>query len=291
MGLIYKQIDDKAKLTENSFDNSDIYAGQKEIFIIPSNYGSTTTARRSRLCARILCLTTCACFVCFLMFGSFLLFNFFTTPRTWYNTCSVRYRAPETRFLIDKGGLNANDLADKPIFKPVEVADDEVEDGDSGEFKQVMSLNSTDQTERIEVPNIDNYKKAVFIHDFVMNWSVIYDLIANRCFIMPLDRSKISPPKDILDILIKTKQGYYLPDNMLLHQYMVVQKQITDLQPFGPSIESRCKKASSYLMEKRHLIGENHNVDKRDAIEKRCEYASDFIHSTGVITLVDHIVC
>ncbi len=75
---------------------------------------------------------------------------------------------PETRFLIDKGGLNANDLVDKPIFKPAEITDDEVDDGDSGEFKQVMSLNSTDQTERIEVPNIDNYKKAVFIHDFVM---------------------------------------------------------------------------------------------------------------------------
>jgi hypothetical protein len=88
--------------------------------------------------------------------------------KTWYNTCTVRYRTPQSGYLIDKGGLNADDLVDKPIFKPVEIVDDEIEDGESGEFKQVMSLNSTDQTERIEVPKIDDYKKAIFVHDFAM---------------------------------------------------------------------------------------------------------------------------
>ncbi len=46
---------------------------------------------------------------------------------------------------------------------------------------------------------------------------------------------------------------------MLVHQYMVVQEKLTDLAPFGPGIERKCNSADSFLMEKRHLIGENHN--------------------------------
>jgi hypothetical protein len=55
------------------------------------------------------------------------------------------------------------------------------------------------------------------------------------------------------------QQGYYLPDNLLVHQYMVVQQQLTDLAPFGANIEKNCKNSNTYLMVKRPLVGADHS--------------------------------
>ncbi len=66
--------------------------------------------------------------------------------------------------------MYADDVLDKPIFKPKETLDDGDDDDGSvevGQFKQHMSLNMTSQTEEIIVPNSLNYKKAIFFHDFI----------------------------------------------------------------------------------------------------------------------------
>ncbi len=65
--------------------------------------------------------------------------------------------------------MYADDVLDKPIFKPKETLDDGDDDDGSvevGQLKQGISLNMTSQTEEIIVPNSLNYKKATFIHDF-----------------------------------------------------------------------------------------------------------------------------
>ena len=94
--------------------------------------------------------------------------------------CSVRYRPPERRYLIDNGGLYADDVVNKPVFNPKETNDDD-DDGENndnsvevGELKQQISLNLTSQTEEITVPSILNYKKATFVHDFIRVRAIVY---------------------------------------------------------------------------------------------------------------------
>jgi hypothetical protein len=60
-------------------------------------------------------------------------------------------------------------------------------------------------------------------------------------------------------MILKTMNRYYLPENVLLHQKMMVDRRIEDLTDFGENVIRTCKDAENYLLKKRHLIGENHN--------------------------------
>lgn len=299
---IFKNKEDKQKLTDFDPEKADLDAFEDAV------YPNVITERtvKTKKWARLLCLMSFFLFGCFLIISGAMLYKYFTRPRIWYGDCGVKYSGPsETGFLIDHGGRVVDDLVNKPVFNPKEsiadLGDDDDDENDddvneNGEFHQDLTLNMARELEKISVPEVNQYKKATFIHDFLRNWSVIFDVSLNRCFIIPLDRTKISPPKDIFDILKKTLSGYYLPDNNLIHEEMtVVQPPLKDLSLFGPNIEEKCKNSTSYLLKKRkHLLGENHNVDKRDAAlkrEKRCDFASNFIHSVGINTLAYHLGC
>lgn len=284
----FRDKEDKEKLTTSQTNEADLEAYEVYIaptVLVPRRYS------RTRFFIRLLFLLTCLLFGICLIIGGVLLYRYFTTPRSFsIESCSVRYRSQQRPYLIDKGGLNADDVLDKPIFKPKETLDDGDDDDGSvevGELKQNISLNMTSQTEEIIVPNSLNYKKAIFFHDFIRNWSAIFDFDAQKCFIFPLDRSKISPPKDMFDLIYKAKTLYYLPENILLHKKMVVDRKLVneDLHDFGNKIDSMCHDTASYL------LGENRILNKRDTVEKRCEHSSNFIESAGKFTLAYHLVC
>jgi len=171
--------------------------------------------------------------------------------------------------------------------------DDDEPEPERGEFKQKINVNIESQTEEITVPEVSIYKQATIVHDFMTNWSAIYDLTMNRCYIMPLDRSKISPPENIIDMIIKTKTGYFMPDNEIIHTTMRVQQQpLENLEEYGLMIQKRCQSSISFLLMKRNLLGQNRQVKRRDAfVEKRCEFASNFVHSVGKLTLAYHLTC
>lgn len=96
--------------------------------------------------------------------------------------------------------------------------------------------------ERIEVPHFEAFRQATILHDFQKNLTAIVDKKVHRCFIMPLDRRSVKPPKDFWDLLRKLKQGYYLPKaSMVRRKYRVSQHPIKDVEQLGFHIWRECK--------------------------------------------------
>lgn len=46
-----------------------------------------------------------------------------------------------------------------------------------------------------------------FIHEFESNKTAIVDQTAKRCFVMPLDREKVLPPRSMFDMIQKMSDG------------------------------------------------------------------------------------
>lgn len=72
--------------------------------------------------------------------------------------------------------------------------------------------------ERINVPPILESRRSTVLHDFETNWTAIADHDNRRCFVIPLNRQAISPPKSFADLLQKYDAGYYLPDAELVRE-------------------------------------------------------------------------
>jgi hypothetical protein len=177
----------------------------------------TRETERTRFFIRILYFAALLTFGLFLVYSGLLLYKRYYKPKNFDGFCQVHYFRPhEVGHLIDRGGLYADELVDEPIFNPKEQENDD-SGYDNGEFIERINLNLTNDYEQIEVPEVSIYKKASFVHDFSANWSVIHDLDSNRCFILPLDRSKITPPKNMFDMILKSmvslKNIHFRPKN------------------------------------------------------------------------------
>lgn len=117
----------------------------------------------------------------------------------------------------------------------------------SGEFEQEVEID--EDFEKIVVPAIGDTRKATIIHDFNMNMTAIIDKERGHCFVMNLDRSLVLPPRDFLDLLIKLKTGYYIPDaEMVQENYRAVTPPMQDLTSFGIYIKEECSDLDTYRL-------------------------------------------
>lgn len=104
--------------------------------------------------------------------------------------------------------------------------------------------------EKIDVPDFRDGRTGRFIHDFNNNLTGIVDSTGGRCFVMPLDRSKVLPPRDMYDLIIKMWNGYYKVDTIVIKQRMrVVVPPISDAN-VGQYIAQECKNMTIYRLEK-----------------------------------------
>ena len=54
------------------------------------------------------------------------------------------------------------------------------------------------------------------------------------------------------------KNGYFVPDNELIHTTMKVKQPALDnLDEYGLLIQTKCKESQSYLLAKRNLLGQH----------------------------------
>jgi integral membrane protein 2B len=68
-------------------------------------------------------------------------------------------------------------------------------------FREEFDLD--EDTAKITVPTFRDGRAGRFVHDFKLNQTGIIDLTAKRCFVMPLDRSHVVPPKNMRDLIVK----------------------------------------------------------------------------------------
>jgi len=131
----------------------------------------------------------------------------------------------------------SQDMKDDSADRPNEVIKEEFE----------LDLKD-DRYENIKVPSGGASR---FIHDFYSNYTAIVDEKNKRCFVMPLDRSVILPPKSLYDLLFKMQDGYYSIDTERVRREMqVVTPAIADLESYGIYIAKECYGFTSYKLDK-----------------------------------------
>lgn len=128
-----------------------------------------------------------------------------------------------------------------------------------------------DQIERIHMPSFRDFRDTMILHDFQKNYTAIVDYDKRSCYIMKLDRSKVTPPKDWIDLIQKFATGYYMPRaEVLRKQYRVTLPALKDISFLGRYIEKECSYFQTYTMER--MVGD-HFIAKRAAEGKKAMYS------------------
>lgn len=105
--------------------------------------------------------------------------------------------------------------------------------------------------EKIDVPDFKDGRSGRFVHDFNTNITGIIDSAARRCFVMPLNRETVLPPRSLFDLVHKMLSGYYHVDTQVVRKSMrVITPAITDLDSIGPYIAKECQNRPIYKLEK-----------------------------------------
>lgn len=122
----------------------------------------------------------------------------------------------------------------------------------TGFLKEEFEMDlETDDFEKIDVPDFRGARRGRFIHDFNANKTGIIDLDYRRCFVMPLNRHRVLPPRSLFDLVRKMWDGYYEVDTEIVRETMrVVTPPISDLKSVGYYIARECKHYPTYMLEK-----------------------------------------
>lgn len=114
------------------------------------------------------------------------------------------------------------------------------------EFDYKLDLDY-DEYEEFELPDL-SYGR--YLHDFKVNKTAIIDPAGKRCFVFPLDRNEISPPKSLMDIITKMKDGAFELDiDEIRHDTRVVLPPISNLDSYGFFISRSCAGRTTYRLE------------------------------------------
>lgn len=167
-------------------------------------------------------------------------------------TNSAIFQQEETKSLDDLNMLQKLSQAISNRFE-----NQNLEDGKYFDESYIMDDNHEKLT-----TSFQSGKHNSFIYDFNSNETGIIDLDTNRCFVMPLDRAHVLPPKNLNDLLMKMRSGYYELDFSILRQSMrVVTPAVSDRSKLGMYIQRDCQKFPIYKLEKI----EESKVQKRSA--------------------------
>ena len=93
------------------------------------------------------------------------------------------------------------------------------------------------------------------------NKTGIVDVDGKRCFVMPLNRQRVLPPQDMLDLLKKMYHGYYEVDTQIVRETMkVITPPISDLTTVGAYIARECNNMTIYLLQPVTNYGKNQSI-------------------------------
>lgn len=143
-----------------------------------------------------------------------------------------------------------------------------------GTFVEQLEYQDGDELhEKLDVPPILESRRSTVVHDFEKNLTAIVDRDNARCFVMPLNRTTVKPPRSFLDLMIKYKTGYYLPDAEVIHDNFRVQlPPVEHIEPFGFYIWYDCRFFDTYRLVHDDRVPAPRAMSKRSA---DCEMAGE----------------
>lgn len=130
--------------------------------------------------------------------------------------------------------------------------------------------------EKIDVPDFRDGRSGRFIHDFNTNITGIIDITGKRCFIMPLNRHNVLPPRSLLDLIQKIWDGYYKVDTEVVRENMRVITPPIDqdeMNNVGTYINRECSGVPVYRLEK-YVEGGMYRYKRFLLISKFCGFFS-----------------
>jgi len=134
-------------------------------------------------------------------------------------------------------------------------------------FQEEFELDLENQSyEKIDVPDFRNGRSGRFIHDFNTNMTGIIDITGKRCFVMPLNRNVVLPPRSLFDLIHKMWDGYYKVNTEVVRETMHVSMpplSKDDLKNVGSYISKECDGLPVYKLEK--YVGKATRPAKRSA--------------------------
>lgn len=174
-------------------------------------------------------------------------------PKPYSGTCGVQYNydaeeSSEMNYLQNKL-MGRQELNGGKKERRIGHFEEQFEvDTDNGVF------------EKIDVPEFLDCRRATVLHDFERNTTAVIDKDAARCFIMPLDRAMVKPPKDFWDLIVKLRTGYYLPDEQVVRQKFYVKlPPVQDLSPYGFYIFKQCRFYDTYQLVPSSTVNQGRN--------------------------------
>ncbi|KYM75501.1 Integral membrane protein 2C [Atta colombica] len=119
-------------------------------------------------------------------------------------------------------------------------------------FKERFEIDlENEHYEKIDVPDFRGGRQGRFIHDFNINKTGIIDIDGQCCFVMPLNRQRVLPPRNMYDLLRKMYNGYYEVNTAVVRETMrVVTPPITDMSIVGTYIARECQDLPTYMLQK-----------------------------------------
>ena len=116
---------------------------------------------------------------------------------------------------------------------------------------------------KIDVPDFKDGRVGRFVHDFLYNQTGIVDMDSKRCFLMPLDRTKVLPPTSFREMLMNMYQGKYNLDMEVVQENMrVVVPAVEDFSGVSPRILQECPPSKMRLYKLEKFV---HGVVRRSA--------------------------
>jgi len=180
-----------------------------------------------------------------------MLYDTFIGPQKLQGQGSLLMNGKKT---IDDDGLDNNydELEPDAEYYPIPQTSSDSASATSDFFREEFEIDlESEKYTKVEVPDFKNGRLGRFIHEFDSNKTAIVDQTGMRCFIMPLDRERILPPKSMYDMIEKMWKGYYTVNTKRVRESMrIVEPAIDDLSDFGEYIQQECQGKTTYLLEK-----------------------------------------
>ncbi|KAK7469841.1 hypothetical protein BaRGS_00036170 [Batillaria attramentaria] len=132
-----------------------------------------------------------------------------------------------------------------------QMLSDEQHTVDTEYLEEDVEVSEVELYERFTVPKFDEVEETVVWHDFDKNLTAIVDPTHHTCYVMPLNRTRIAPPHDLIDLIMKLKTRYYMPKaSVVREEYRVVLPPLSDLTVLGSYIMRECYFYYTFRLEK-----------------------------------------
>ncbi|XP_066267895.1 integral membrane protein 2C-like [Branchiostoma lanceolatum] len=211
--------------------------------------------RRRNGCTSCIMALICMLLVIGGIAGGLFLYRHFGRHRKFVGRCGVRYNS----HYYNRGQDPTTPRAQWAMLE------EDVEVDLDGEY------------ERIEVPDFDKCNHATVLHDFRRQLTAFKDWDHMRCFVMALNESAVPPPRSLFDLLMRVKDGSFMPQAYVNREVMrVVQPPIADTAQLGQYIHAVCRGVDTYRLTSirkndEDLRPEGHYLAKRDISEEKCD--------------------